>query len=562
MDEDECDAILCLIDELKSEDNTTRIQAIDRLETIAKAIGEERTKEELVPYTAELLDDDNEEVLVAVAKKLGDLSNYLGNSSNLVCLLSPLNILAANEENNVREKAVNSLNMIAEKMSGKVIEESYLPMLNTLATNDWYSARIASCSLFSVIFPKVSEDNQSKLIKLFVELGKDDTPMVRRAAASNMGNMCSIVSNADLGRLLELLTTDEHDSVRQNALESIAKVMNKYNDLIQLVKKLAKDKSWRVRYTVVEHLHEYLEPFESASNIVNEVVGLMNDSEPEVKCITLANLVHVIEKLSNDNIEVYILPSFEKLSKDTSQYVRLSLVQAICQTSSFFGVDTSIQKLLPIINSLIKDDSFDVRISFADNMHAFNASLGCEKVLMYSVPLILQMMKDNQWRLRLKVVECLPQVAEMIGINNFNDQITESMAKWIEDSVFAVREATLEAIKQIASLYGEEWLKSRFFSVIQSLVNNPVFVKRMSALSALNKFGEFFGAKDFYAFVDILSNDPVPNIKFNVAKIIKNNHKKIKGYSFIKLLEKLKGDNDLDVKYFAEDALRGLANKN
>ena len=136
MDEDECDAILCLIDELKSEDNTTRIQAIDRLETIAKAIGEERTKEELVPYTAELLDDDNEEVLVAVAKKLGDLSNYLGNSSNLVCLLSPLNILAANEENNVREKAVNSLNMIAEKMSGKVIEESYLPMLNTLATND------------------------------------------------------------------------------------------------------------------------------------------------------------------------------------------------------------------------------------------------------------------------------------------------------------------------------------------------------------------------------------------------------------------------------------------
>ena len=243
MEEDECDTILCLIDELKSEDHSTRIHAINSLEIIATAIGEERTREELVPYIAELLDDDNDEVLVAIATKLGDLAKLVGKPENMVCLLSSLSTLAANEENIVREKAVNSLNIIAERLPLVQIEEQYIPMLNSLATNDWYSARIASCSLFTTVFSKVPKELKERLIKLFVELGKDDTPMVRRAAAINIGDLCRNVSSAGLGNLLELLTTDEHDSVRQNALESIAKVIDLYKDLLQLVKKLAKDKS-------------------------------------------------------------------------------------------------------------------------------------------------------------------------------------------------------------------------------------------------------------------------------------------------------------------------------
>ena len=562
MEEDECDTILCLIDELKSEDQATRIHAINSLETIAEAIGEERTREELVPYTAELLDDDNEEVLVAIAGKLGDLSRYVGAGSSLVCLLPPLNTLAANEENLVRERAVCSLNMIAEKLEAPEITEHYLPMLNSLATNDWYSARIASCSLFSAIFPKMDLEHRSELIKLFVELGKDDTPMVRRAAAVNIGGLCSLVSNADLGRLLELLSTDEHDSVRQMTLESIAKVIGKYKDLIQLVRKLAKDKSWRVRYTLVEKIREYLEPFQDADVVVNEVVGLMNDTEPEVRCITLANLSHVIEKLSTENTDIFILPSFEKLAKDPSHYVRLSLVQAVCQNSSRLGVDTSIQKLLPIISQLIKDDSFDVRISFADNMHYFNASIGPDKVLMYSVPFILQLRKDNQWRIRLKVVECLPQVAEMLGLRNFNENVAEPLIKWAEDPVFAVRDATLEAIKQISSMFGDAWVRTKVSPLVQDLVRSPVFMKRMTALAAVNKFGDLLGGKEFLGIMETLAADQVPNVKFNVAKTIKNNYKKIKGQNFGKVLDKLKGDGDFDVRFFAEEAIRAINSKN
>lgn len=110
----------------------------------------------------------------------------------------------------------------------------------------------------------------------------------------------------------------------------------------------------------------------------------------------LSKLSIVLEKLNHENIEVYILPSLEKLAKDGSQYVRISLIQAICQSSSYFSVDTSIDKLLPIMNQLLKDESFDVRMSLADNIHSFNSSIGPDKVLLYSIPMISQMMKDNQ----------------------------------------------------------------------------------------------------------------------------------------------------------------------
>ena len=564
MDDDESDTILCLIDEIKSEDHTTKLNAIKSLETIAQVIGQERTREELVPYTAELLDDDNEEILIAVAMKLGDLSRYVGEPRHMVCLLPPLNTLASNEENNVREKAVQSLNLIAERLPSKVIEEAYLPVLNNLAINDWYSARIAACSLFSSIFPKLSPEHQAELIKLFINLGKDDTPMVRRAAASNLGSLCSLVSNGDLGRLLEGLSTDEHDSVRQAVLESISKIIPRYKDLIQLIKKLAKDKSWRVRYTLVEHMQLYLEPFDSASNIINEVVSLLNDSEPEVKCIILSNLSFIIQKLDKSSIEVYIMPSYEKLAKDPSQYVRLSLVQAICSTSSHFDVETAVQKLLPIINTLIKDESFDVRISFADSMHKFNESIGPEKVVAYSVPLILQMMKDNQWRLRHKVVECLPQVADMIGAESFNVNIAENVGSWLKDPVFAVREATLEAIKQISTMdgYGDNWVKTRILSFVQDLAKEQIFTRRMTALYALNKFGHLIGGKEFYALVEVLASDSIANIRFNVAKTIKSNFGKIKGQNFNRILDKMKTDPDPDVKFFSEEALKELNKKN
>lgn len=46
-------------DELRNDDVSLRLNSVKRLETIALALGEERTRQELIPFLEENHDDDD-----------------------------------------------------------------------------------------------------------------------------------------------------------------------------------------------------------------------------------------------------------------------------------------------------------------------------------------------------------------------------------------------------------------------------------------------------------------------------------------------------------------------
>ena len=69
--------IAVLIDELRTDDVPTRLRSISQLSTIAEALGPERTREELLPFISETVYDDDE-VLLALAERLGKLVNEVG----------------------------------------------------------------------------------------------------------------------------------------------------------------------------------------------------------------------------------------------------------------------------------------------------------------------------------------------------------------------------------------------------------------------------------------------------------------------------------------------------
>ena len=76
--------IAVLIDELKNEDIQLRLNSIRILSTIARALGEERTRKELIPFLSENNDDDDE-VLLAMAEELGVFIPYVGGWSMQMC---------------------------------------------------------------------------------------------------------------------------------------------------------------------------------------------------------------------------------------------------------------------------------------------------------------------------------------------------------------------------------------------------------------------------------------------------------------------------------------------
>ena len=72
--------IAVLIDELRAEEQKKRVSAIKNLHTICVALGAERTRNELLPYILELLEDD-EEVLCALADVLGNQLDSVGGAA-------------------------------------------------------------------------------------------------------------------------------------------------------------------------------------------------------------------------------------------------------------------------------------------------------------------------------------------------------------------------------------------------------------------------------------------------------------------------------------------------
>ena len=95
--------IAVMIDELKSPDQKKRIAAVQNLGTIAVALGPDRTRQELLPYILELMDDE-EEVLLALAETLPTQLDNAGGPQFAEYVLRPLEKLCSSEETTVREK--------------------------------------------------------------------------------------------------------------------------------------------------------------------------------------------------------------------------------------------------------------------------------------------------------------------------------------------------------------------------------------------------------------------------------------------------------------------------
>jgi serine/threonine-protein phosphatase 2A regulatory subunit A len=253
--------IAVLIDELRNEDVQLRLNSIKKLSTIALALGVERTRSELIPFLTDTIYDEDE-VLLALAEQLGTFTPLVGGAEHVNCLLPPLESLATVEETIVRDKAVESLRSIADEHSNTDLESHFVPLVKRLATGDWFTSRTSACGLFSVCYSRVSAPVKADLRSQFRNLCQDDTPMVRRAASSKLGEFAKVVEveylKSDLIPMFVNLAQDEQDSVRLLAVEACVSISGllQTEDVEQLVmptlRQCAEDKSWRVRYMVAD----------------------------------------------------------------------------------------------------------------------------------------------------------------------------------------------------------------------------------------------------------------------------------------------------------------------
>eukprot|EP00798_Chlamydomonas_sp_ICE-L_P012215 gene12215-15346_t len=260
--------IAILIDELKSDEPLRRLNSISRLGTIALALGEERTRSELLPFLSETSDDEDE-VLLAQAEQLGNFVQYVGGPNFGYLLLPLLESLSTVEETVVRDKAVESLCKVGAQLPDASLNDQFAPLLKRLATGEWFTTRVSAAGLFSTCYARASPALKVELRQMYTSLCKDETPMVRRAAAQKLGGYAKTVERDFVSRelmpLFTDLTQDDQDSVRLLAVEScgaFAQALSNEDASVQLlpvVQKFAADRSWRVRYNVANQLVQLCE---------------------------------------------------------------------------------------------------------------------------------------------------------------------------------------------------------------------------------------------------------------------------------------------------------------
>ena len=117
----------------------------------------------------------------------------VGGPEYAMYLIPPLESLATVEETVVRDKAVESLRTVAAEHSAQDLEIHVVPTLQRLVSGDWFTSRTSACGLFSVCYPRVTQPVKAELRANFRKLCQDETPMVRRAAASKLGEFAKVV---------------------------------------------------------------------------------------------------------------------------------------------------------------------------------------------------------------------------------------------------------------------------------------------------------------------------------------------------------------------------------
>lgn len=88
-------------------------------------------------------------------------------------------------------------------MSPEVVFEALLVVIDSLCRDEWFTPRVSCTALITKVYSKLTELMKSRdvfeqlrsLRDSFFALCKDDTPMVRRAAARNLSSVFSVIED-------------------------------------------------------------------------------------------------------------------------------------------------------------------------------------------------------------------------------------------------------------------------------------------------------------------------------------------------------------------------------
>lgn len=576
------ESVQSLINHLRNEDSQVRLSSMERLTYIARSIGSVKTRKELIPLLV-ALNEDEDEVLEAMARSLGDFVPLVGGSEHGRVLLGPLEEFCRSDEPSVRDCAVASLEKIARALPSDVIDTDFLEIVRSLATDklEGVTSKVSAAKLLPIAYELSAPLRQSELCDLFLRLASDETAMVRRAAATVFGRLAQlfgpdVMRSAPLMGALIALAGDEQDSVRILAVPAVVDVAGLFAPevarelLLGTVSGLAHDGSWRVRYSAADCYVRLTRALCGGDKVVARdemlcaFLEFLRDSEAEVRTVAASRLAEFAELVPAQDVAEKLLPCAQELVRDQNKHVREALALVVTGIAPILGPgDYSATIVDSVVKPLLADETPAVRLNIIKSLKMVSGVTGIDAVSQALLEPITLLARNEQWRVRLSVIELIPALAAELGVEFFNAKLAALSLYWLNDSVFAIRDAAVKNLRGLTEIFGVEWAKEAIIPSVLAFTSHQNYLYRMTALFAISELSPVVTAEivveTFLPTVIAFASDPVANVRFNAAKTLQVMaplvtdqvlETKIKP-----CLNVLVSDSDRDVKFYATKCL-------
>ena len=504
-----------LMEELTSDNPQQCIQCISRLRVIGLALGQEKTRSDLLPFLKGEIEAGKftDEVQVSIAEVLGSFSEFVGPSSEAHCLFPPLEALCSVEESTVRDQAVASINQVGAQLSAAQLQTHLAPIVLRLARNkDWFTPRVSACGLVALAYSACAGTPvAAELREEFKALCVDDSPMVRRAAAARLGAVAvaygkPLVEN-ELLQLYRGLLVDEQESVRVNALKQTALVCKNVDLLTRpaLLKDCftvcTRDKAWRVRIASAESLAEVAEgckedgqPLSAEARLPLEQMyaALQSDHEADVRIAAALRGAEVATALGAAFGKAYVFPVVSQLAMDVNSVSRVELSTVVMELAAPLGKAGALDLVLSCLTVLADDELTNVRLAVLLQLGPFIRVTGLNGEAQEGVllPLLVRLGDDKNWRIRHVILHLMPQLSAELGPNAFWKHFSSIVEKRASDACALVREDWVSALLTSASGPSPALRQGLPRPFITHLSCHPSQVKVMAQIASTPGYGQ------------------------------------------------------------------------
>lgn len=584
MTESKVDPLDVLKADLKDDEHVIQIQGASRVAIIAKALGPQRARKDLIKVLEDFVNDENDEAMVAVGKQMAEVAKYVGGPEHTPALVPLLEKLIFQEETVVCDAAATSLATIISQMKEGDVEKTVMPALERMTTAEWFQPRVSVSKLLHEVYPKVEESSQEKTMKWFSSLCKDENPMVKKAALTEMGILAAVLGKNkvkdDIMAKLKDVCSEDSDLIRVFAVDVVSKLTKIFSEtqdfssvLWPVIQKLAEDVSWRVRKRLANALPEMSKTVGSSvttKDFLPIFLNLLKDREPEVKIVACKQMLSMSRECKDGAVS-QICSLLKGLVVDPNQTVRATITEALGELAELVkgGKDgkSNDGMICDLLKHASKDEDAQVRTNVLQSVCKVAKIMKSAKSLL---PILQPFATDPKWRVRREYLRASTVFAGQSSDEGYDSKLVSNLIHCLSDHISSIREEACAQLAILVKQKGGEWGVSKLLpealkSVSQAnFVDQSNYIARMTGLLLVGNVSPHLKEeqieKHVLPFVEQCLKDGVENVRFKAAKTLSTliplvSKKTVKEKLVPALEAAQKNEKDADILFYSEQAL-------